>query len=65
MAREVHLTCDDCSRVEIYVGYEWPNGWYHWHRRDLCHACAAPQIIAALRDCVLQDEDEIPRAIGP
>jgi hypothetical protein len=61
--REVHLTCDECGTVSVTRGYAWPDGWYHWQRRDLCHACAVPLIIEALKGCV--DEEDIPSPIGP
>jgi hypothetical protein len=59
--REVRLTCDECGVVEIVRGYGWPNGWWHWHQRDLCHTCAVPLIMDALHGC----EPDLPTVIGP
>jgi hypothetical protein len=61
--RVVHLTCDECGAEVLTEGYGWPDGWYHWHRQDLCRDCAVPHLRAALAPCV--DEEDIPTPIGP
>jgi hypothetical protein len=63
MTRVVHLTCDECGAEALVEGYAWPDGWYHWRQKDLCHACAVPQIVAALSACV--PDAEWPSVIGP